>query len=69
MNFIERHFKEVAKLCRKNVNNKYCLENVKKSYNHALKAWEMDICWGSFSIGWWENNCICQFLECGAGEG
>lgn len=69
MKFSERHFKEVAKLCLIFVDSKYCLEKVKKSYNHALKAWEMDFWWGNFTLGYWENNCNCQLLESGAGEG
>jgi len=37
---------EVAKLCMIFVNSKDCLENVKKSYKGAFKAWEMDFWWG-----------------------
>jgi len=33
--FIKRHFKEVAKLWLIFVNNKYCLEKVKKGFIHS----------------------------------
>jgi len=38
----ERHFKEVAKLWLIFMNNKDCLEKVKKCYKRAFKAREID---------------------------